>query len=206
MIKIMSTSETIENVLEFWFGEGRNATEIVDEKSALWWSKDDRIDKQITRRFTATVEAVASGQLSQWLESPRGLLALIIITDQFPRNIYRNTPRAFSCDALALSFAKTCVSSGAEQHLAPIECVFAYLPFEHSEVLADQQYSVDLYQALMASVGEGETELFNGYCEFARKHYEIIKHFGRFPHRNQILGRCSSDEEKVFLTQAGSSF
>ena len=199
-------NETIESVLEFWFGRGQSATEIAEQKSPLWWSKNEQMDREITRRFTATTEAAADGKLGDWAETPRGLLALIISTDQFPRNMYRNTPAAFSRDPLALALAQTAVDSGATQRLTPIQRVFAYLPFEHSEEPPEQQRSVALYQALAASVDATETDLFNDYCEFARKHQEIIQRFGRFPHRNEILGRVSSDEEVAFLAEPGSSF
>ncbi len=199
-------SEQIESVLEFWFGRGQTATEVAAEKTPLWWSKNDLIDREIIDRFAATSEAAANGELGHWAESPRGLLALIICTDQFPRNMYRDTPKSFSFDSVALGFAKQYVDRGAQRQLAPIERVFAYLPFEHSEELTEQQRSIALYQALAQSIGADEVELFNGYGEFADKHYQIIKRFGRFPHRNRILRRPSTDEERAFLEQAGSSF
>ena len=198
--------EEIHDILEFWFGRGQTATQVADEKTALWWSKNERIDREITDRFAATSEAAANGELAHWAESPRGLLALIICTDQFPRNMYRDTPRAFSRDPTALRFAKQCADSGTAQQLRSIERVFAYLPFEHSEALTEQQRSIILYQELAESAAPAETELFNGYLEFARKHHEIIERFDRFPHRNRILGRPSTDEELAFLKQPGSSF
>ena len=198
--------EKINGVLEFWFGNGKTATEIAEQKTALWWSKNQRIDREITDRFGALSEVAASGKLNFWTESPRGLLALIICTDQFPRNMYRNTPQAFAQDPVALGYAKQCVSSGAVAQLKPIERVFAYLPYEHSEDLTEQQKSVTLYQTLAKSVAPNETKLFNGFLDFARKHHETIKRFGRFPHRNRILGRPSSNEELVFLEQPESSF
>ena len=203
--------EQIESVLEFWFGRGQTATaqtanQVAEQKTPLWWHKNADTDQEIIDRFAATTEAVASGQLDHWADSSRGLLALIICTDQFPRNMHRDSPKAFACDPLALGFARQCVDGQAEQHLAPIERVFTYLPFEHSEELAEQQRSVALYQALVQSVGPDETELFNGYLDFAHKHHQIIARFGRFPHRNRVLRRRSTDEELAFLEQPGSSF
>lgn len=206
MAKTVQSAANIESVLEFWFGRGSTATEIADQKTPLWWSKNDRIDRQIAERFTATTEAAAAGQLDRWRETPRGLLALIISTDQFPRNIHRGTPRAFSCDPIALRLAAACADSGADRRLAPIQRVFAYLPFEHSEQLADQRRSVALYQFLAENAAAAERELFDGYLDYARRHHDIIERFGRFPHRNAILGRQSSDEERAFLEQPGSSF
>lgn len=198
--------EEIESVLGFWFGSGKTATEVAHEKTALWWGKDDSVDALITNRFAATTAAAANGELDHWRESARGLLGLIICTDQFPRNIHRNTPQAFASDAIALWFAKECVERGAERQLQPIERVFAYLPFEHSEELAEQQRALALYQALAQNVDPNETELFNKCLDFAHQHHRIIKRFGRFPHRNSILGRHSNDEELAFLKQPDSSF
>lgn len=198
--------QSIDDILGFWFGSEQTATAIAREKSELWWSKNDRIDAEITHRFAATTAAATNGELQQWGESPRGLLALIICTDQFPRNMYRNTPQSFSCDPIALRFAKQGMQSGVVQSLQPIQRTFAYLPFEHSEQLPDQQQSVALYQTLAESVAENERELFANYCEFARQHFDIIQRFGRFPHRNQILGRASTDEELAFLEQPDSAF
>ena len=201
-----SLSGRIDEILEFWFGEGQTASAVATEKSALWWSKNDHIDRTITKRFARTSAAAANGELTLWSESPQGLLALIICTDQFPRNMQRDTAQAFACDTVALAYAKQGVDSGAVQLLKPIEQVFAYLPFEHSEDRVEQQRSVALYQKLAESAPPHEAELFNGYLEFAHKHYDIINRFGRFPHRNLILGRASTEIERTFLEQPGSSF
>ena len=196
----------IDRVLAFWFGHGQTAIEVANEKTELWWSKNERVDREIVDQFAATSEAAANGELARWSESPRGLLALIICTDQFPRNMYRDTPRAFACDSVALAYAKQCVDDGVATQLRPIERVFAYLPFEHSEELAEQERSIALYHELTQSVCADEVKLFNGYLDYAQQHYDIIKRFGRYPHRNKILGRESSDEELAFLKQPGSSF
>ena len=196
----------IDRILAFWFGRGQTAIEVANEKTELWWSKNERVDREIVDQFAATSEAAANGELARWSESPRGLLALIICTDQFPRNMYRDTPRAFAYDSVALAYAKQCVDGGVATQLRPIERVFAYLPFEHSEELAEQERSIALYHELTQSVCADEVKLFNGYLDFAQQHYDIIKRFGRYPHRNKILGRESSDEELAFLQQPGSSF
>lgn len=199
-------TESIDTILAFWFGKGQTATEVAAEKNSLWWSKDADIDQQITDRFAATCEAVANGELADWAESPHGLLALIICTDQFPRNMYRDTERAFTFDSIALTFAKTCVDSGAAQQLTTIERTFAYLPFEHSEDIAEQKHSAALYKALADNATGDDAELLTNNLNYAVKHLEIIQRFGRFPHRNQILGRLSTEQEQIFLAQPGSSF
>lgn len=202
-------AESATTVLEFWFGPSGgdgDAAAIAADKSAMWWSKDARIDAEITARFAATVDAAAAGRLEAWGDAPRSQLARIICADQFPRNIHRDSPAAFACDRLALRWAKSCVDSGDDKRLAPIQRVFAYLPFEHSEALADQRSSLALYQALADAAPAGMRELFAAYLDFARRHHDIIARFGRFPHRNAILGRQSSAEELAFLQEPGASF
>ncbi|MGR3914666.1 MAG: DUF924 domain-containing protein [Gammaproteobacteria bacterium] len=219
-------TETIDSVLEFWFGRGTTAAEVAAEKTQLWWSKNAGIDREITARFAAGVSAIAvsatatdaaatdatatdaattdaaAGAFAGWSDSPRGHLALIIYTDQFPRNMHRDSAAAFAHDPLALRFAKQCDSA----RLRPIERVFAYLPFEHSEVPEEQERSVALYCELAARAAPSERELFDNYVTFARKHHDIIKRFGRFPHRNKALGRESTSQEVAFLREPGSSF
>jgi uncharacterized protein (DUF924 family) len=198
--------ETIDSILTFWFGNGSTAEEICAEKKALWWAKDEETDREITSRFRDVVQAVHEGRLDHWRETPKGLLASIICCDQFPRNMYRGTPRAFEFDPVALGMAEQILATGDHLELSPIQRVFAYLPFEHSEDPASQDKAVRLFADLVGEVDASEREIFTGFLDFARRHEEIIARFGRFPHRNVILGRESSDEETEFLTQPGSSF
>ena len=195
------------SVLEFWFGTKTDMAEINAEKSQLWWGKDSQIDLEITRRFEDLAERVRSGDgYGHWKADPRGCLASIIAVDQFPRNMYRGTPRSFAGDAVARSLAGHLIASGFDKSLSPLERVFAYLPYEHSESLEDQERSVALYRSLIEIVAPSEREMFEGFLDYALRHHEIIERFGRFPHRNDILGRGSSAEEREFLTQDGSSF
>jgi uncharacterized protein (DUF924 family) len=149
---------------------------------------------------------VGAGTHREWLATPHGALALILLADQFPRNIFRDTPQAFALDPLALAFANSVIDAGFDQKLRPIERVFCYLPFEHSELLIDQDRSVELFKALHAAVADMDKELFAGYVDFAVRHRVVIERFGRFPHRNRILDRASTAEEIEFLQQPGSSF
>ena len=146
-------------------------------------------------RFLPLWERAAGGGLGRWRGSPLASLALAIVLDQFPRNMFRGTPRAFSSDELALAVARAAVERGFDRLLSPVERTFVYLPFEHAEDLAAQRRSVALSSALSPD-----------RAEYARRHYEIIARFGRFPHRNAILGRESIAEEAEFLEQPGSSF
>ncbi len=198
--------ETIDSILTFWFGKGTTPAEIAADMGKLWFGKDDDVDREIEDRFKVVSQAVFDGDLDHWRESPKGLLASIICCDQFPRNIYRDTPKAFAYDAVALGMAEQMVATGADQELGPVQRVFAYLPYEHSESIECQDKSMALFAALLESSTTDSRELFENYLDYARRHRDIIVRFGRFPHRNGILGRESTDEEKAFLEQPGSSF
>ena len=196
----------INDIIHFWFGDAVGAAAIGEAQAKLWWGKDDRTDREIAERFADVVDQAAAGKLTDWASTPQGMLALVLCTDQFPRNIYRNTPQSFAYDAHARQFAEQCIARGLMQQLAPIHQVFIYLPYEHSEALADQQHSVTGYYTLAANAAADEKKLFDNYLKFAQQHYDIIARFGRFPHRNAILGRESTEMEKKFLTEPGSSF
>lgn len=178
---------TPESILHFWF----------EELSApQHFAKDAALDAAIARRFGATLQAAASGELSGWRQSARGRLAEIVVLDQFSRNVYRDTPRAFAQDGMALVLAQELVAQGLDQRLPAVQRAFAYLPYMHSESLLVQQESLRLYVALGAPDN----------LDFARRHEAIIARFGRYPHRNAALGRASTPEEQAFLQQPGSAF
>jgi uncharacterized protein (DUF924 family) len=199
-------NETIDSVLTFWFGAGQSIQEINKDKKSVWWNKDEEIDRKISDRFRALVNAVADSELDHWRESAKGLLASIICTDQFPRNIYRGTGKSFSFDVTGLELAQQIVATGVDRELTTIQRIFAYLPFEHSEDIALQAKSMELIEQLLEDAAVEDKEIFSGFLGYARRHYEVIERFGRFPHRNEILGRESTDLEKDFLTRPGSSF
>lgn len=198
--------ENPEAVLDFWFGANKDDAAVASERAKLWWIKRDETDSVIRERFEHMVCKAAQRELDVWAGSPQGRLALIILTDQFPRNMFRNTPEAFSLDALALAWCKEGLRNDAHRALRPIERVFFYLPLEHSESLDDQEQSVALFRELVGSVGEAGTGVFAGFLDYALRHREVIARFGRFPHRNRILGRESTGEEIAFLKEPGSSF
>ena len=177
------------DVLRFWFGEGAD----YGKAHKRWFVKDAAFDAEVRERFSQLHQKQLSSR--DWLNDPRSCLARIIVLDQFPRHIYRDSARAFSSDALALEAAKHMVTKGWDRSLLPVEKQFVYLPFEHCESLADQERACEL----MRPLGE---ELY----DWALRHKMIIERFGRFPHRNAILGRTSTPEEIEFLRQPGSSF
>ncbi len=191
-------SVTPDTVLDFWFGAPGSSER--GHSRAMWFKKDAAFDAALRLRFGALHAQAGAGQLTAWEREPASQLALIIVLDQFSRNLYRGAPASFACDAAALRLAKNLVARGADAALLPVMRSFVYLPYEHSEALADQDESVRLFELLEA---EPATK---GLAEWAHKHRDIVRRFGRFPHRNAILGRASTAEEIVFLQQPGSSF
>ncbi len=198
--------ETPSPINTFWFGSSASDTQVVKEKSALWWSKDQRIDQEIKEQFESYLLLAERGKLESWEATPEGLLALILLTDQFSRNIYRGTSQSFSYDPIARKLCSLGFEQGTPARLRPIERVFFYLPLEHSESIQDQEKSVKAFQHLLSEVSEEHRSIFQGYVDFAIRHYDIVARFGRFPHRNIILGRESTAEEIAFLKEPGSSF
>jgi uncharacterized protein (DUF924 family) len=199
--------ETPDTIHEYWFGTDlEDAAVTARQRARLWWSKDPEVDDEIRRRFEGCVIKAGSGELDKWASNPQDRLALILLTDQFPRSIYRDSAKAFAFDTKALSLAHTGIDAGSDVALRLLEKVFLYLPLEHSEALADQQRSVSLFQKLVDDAGPNEKPTFAEYLDFAVRHRDIISRFGRFPHRNKALGRNSTPEELSFLQQPGSEF
>jgi uncharacterized protein (DUF924 family) len=169
-------------VADFWRAAG----------PALWFAKDEAFDRRFRDRFLSLHEAAARGELSEWLATETGALALVLLLDQFPRNAFRGTPRMYASDALARQVAHAAIEAGHDRVAEPELAVFFYLPFAHSENLADQERSVSLVQRL------GQPNLSH-----AERHRDIIRRFGRFPHRNPILGRSMTEEEQRYLDGGG---
>ncbi|WP_296951725.1 DUF924 family protein [uncultured Massilia sp.] len=187
-------------VLDFWFGAPGSATD--GQPRREWFVKKDEFDDQVRTRFGAAIDEALAGGLRAWdEEGPQGVLARILVLDQFTRNAYRNTPRSFAGDALALAAARALVDGGADRTLAPWQRSFVYMPFEHAEDAAMQERAVALFSALAA-----EHPGFDQTLDYAHRHRGVIARFGRFPHRNAILGRASTPQEQEFLRQPGSRF
>jgi uncharacterized protein (DUF924 family) len=183
-----------EDVLVFWFGDV--AGDDFGGRQDVWFNSDPAFDAVVADRFAALHARASGGELAYWEETPRNALALVIVLDQFPRNIYRGTPRAFASDPMALTVAKRAIERGFDRTLRPVERLFLYLPFEHAEDMREQDRSISLVTAL----GDKKT------LDYAIRHREIIARFGRFPHRNAILGLASTAEERTFLAEPNSSF
>jgi uncharacterized protein (DUF924 family) len=190
--------DRIRAVLDFWFGESGSPDD--GSARAAWFRKDPAFDDKIRMRFGGLVDEAVTGSLDGWAANPEGALALLIVCDQFPRNLFRGDARAFALDARALSVAKRMVADGWDRGLRPVRRAFVYLPLEHAESLGNQRESVRLFGMLRDDPEAGQ------YLEWAVKHLEVIERFGRFPHRNESLGRPSTAEELAFLAQPGSRF
>lgn len=191
----MSQAKTI---LEFWFGHPNEPS--YGKPRQIWFLKEPDFDREIRSNFLEDYQKAARGYLDDWINSPESCLALILLLDQFPRNMFRDTPEAFATDWEALSAAQHAIGQSYDRELLPVQRMFMYLPFEHSEDLAHQRQCVKLFQQLTH-----EPDMVSA-IEYAFKHLQIISRFGRFPHRNQILGRISTPEEEEFLGEEGSLF
>jgi len=193
-------------ILEFWFGNFATCRETIDKQSSIWWGKDAEVDREIARRFEPDLQRLTAGELDHWQETPEGHLAMIILADQFPRNIYRDTAGAFAQDALALSLALRGMEDGTDEKLDLLQRVFFYMPLEHAESMHMQRRSVALQRQLAESAPEDTKEKFREFLDFAVRHCEVIEQFGRYPHRNAILGRPSTGAELEYLARPGSGF
>ena len=191
-------TEQIEKILTFWFGNTED--ENYGKPRVEWFMKNADFDQEIKNHFFDTYKKAKNQELKHWQESPQGAIALILLLDQFPRNLFRNDPQAFATDNLALSTADYAIKKGFDQELLPVQRWFIYIPFEHSENIEHQRYCLELFGKLK------NDPYSQNAIKFAQQHYDIIEKFGRFPHRNKILGRLSTKEEIEFLTQPNSSF
>ena len=197
--------ETAESLHAFWFG-GKADDAAADRQSKLWWGKSSVVDAEVAARFEPLVQAARSGALSGWADTPQQALALILLTDQLPRNIYRGTAASFASDAAARSITVAGLEREIDRQLKPIERVFFYLPLEHAESMADQDRAVSLYTRLFQEAPAAQVERYRNFLTFALRHRRVIERFGRFPHRNAIIGRESTPGEVSFLQEPGSAF
>lgn len=196
---------TPEAVLEFWFGpvvDGWTG----DDRGQLWFGGADN-DPEIVRRFGAALARAGRGELDDWATTPPGAVALIVLLDQFTRSVHRGTPRAFANDARALALTETVLARGWDAALPPPHRQFAYMPLMHSEDLARQERCVELFAALAEALPPARRSIGENALKHAREHRDLVARFGRFPHRNKILGRESTPEESEWLTaNAGKNY
>jgi uncharacterized protein (DUF924 family) len=190
------------SVREFWFGKLPLSPQALGERMGLWFGEDEltaRRDEQIRSRFGELFERAAAGELESWADGPRRRLSLIILLDQFPRNLFRAGARAFAFDEKALALTLSGMQSGADAALDAVERIFFYTPLQHAESLEVQEESVAAYRRLLAEAPEELRGSFAGVLDYAENHRSIIERFGRFPHRNGVLGRASTPAEEAWL-------
>lgn len=196
-----------EEILAFWFGEPATEPAAVDALMKRWFRSDPQLDAQIRDRFAAVMAGAAASRLQSWERQARGRLALILLLDQFPRNVFRGTAAAFTQDAKALDLTMRGIEAAQDRDLDPLERLFFYMPMQHSESITVQNRSVELFDELArSSRTDFIADAMANSADHARQHRDIIAEFGRFPHRNAVLGRTSTDAEVRFLEQGGPTF
>ncbi len=197
---------TAAAVLAFWLGAHPIDAAAMARVQGQWFMKNEAFDAELRQRFGPTIDAALAGGLGDWPESAEGRLALLIVLDQFTRNVFRGDARSFSGDARALALALDGIARGHDRAIPPLARIFCYLPLEHAEDLEMQARSVALFAALRDAPESEPKAFFEGTLDYARKHQQVIARFGRFAHRNAILGRASTPEELAYLAQPGAGF
>ena len=194
------------DVLNFWFRDAVRSPEALRRRGDVWFGTDPGFDHQCATRFGALLEDAARGVLDDWAGTPSGRLALVILLDQMPRNIHRGSPAAFAHDAKAAAHCVAAIESGQNRSLHQVECIFLYMPLQHAEDLDLQRRSVEQFESLAAEAHGAWFDYFSENARYARLHHDIVERFGRFPHRNRILGRHSTEEERRYLAGGAPTF
>ena len=197
---------TPRDVLAFWFEDAAKNPEALRRRGTVWFHSDPAFDRECATRFAATLEDAARGCLNDWAGTPHGRLALVIVLDQMPRNIHRGSPAAFMHDREAAAHCIAAIESGQDRFLDPVERIFLYMPLQHAEDLGLQHRSVEQFESLVSGADAAWRDHFAENAHYARVHYDIIERFGRFPHRNRILGRESTEEELRYLAGGAPTF
>jgi uncharacterized protein (DUF924 family) len=197
--KEVAMSDRIHEFLDFWFGNLGSADLPSSDRTTLWFGENEAVRQKLLETFRGEYEAASTGTLDTWSETPRGRLALIILLDQFPRYIHRRTSQAFACDAVAQKLCAEGLMQKMDQSLTLIERVFFYMPLVHSEDNNNQEQSIRLYQDLVSLSMSETTQIYQLFLAYAYAHFRVIKEFGRFPQRNKVLGRRSTEAELAFL-------
>jgi len=196
----------IERILSFWFKEHELTAPQIDGRMDIWFGEDPVFDHEIEKTFARDVEDASNGKLDYWAHQPRGRLALIILLDQFRRNIYRGMAEAFAKDKVALKLCVEGAMQKKDKGLTPIQRVFFYMPLQHAESRKVQAKSVEIFQRLAKAVSPTYRETFETVAQFAELHHDIVQQFGRFPHRNKVLNRKNTPEEEEYLAGDSPTF
>ena len=202
----MHDQRIAEDILDYWFGDSVRDPSRAPGRMEFWFGADPGRDAEMRSQWGELVIAASEGKLDFWTQAPRGRLAVIILLDQMRRNIYRGTAEAFRRDGRARYLMRDGVSRMMDLKLTPMERLFFYMPLQHAESLDDQELAVDRFLQLEREVASSYREIFAGFRKYAQKHRDIIARFGRFPHRNAILGRLDTAEESAWLAGGGEHF
>ena len=195
-----------QQVLDYWLGDTQHDPGTVSEKSRMWYSSVTAVDQYIDDTFGEVLELAGNSKLPSWLESPTGQLAIVILLDQFTRNLNRGSKHAWKNDGLALAIAERCVNSEDHLHLSYFGRVFLYHPYHHAESISEQEKAINLFEELYDEAPSDWQAPIRGFVDFAKSHCEIIRRFGRFPHRNEALCRESSREEIAYLLETRKKY
>lgn len=198
--------DTANDILEFWFGEALTGATALAAQARRWFGADPVLDAELRTRFGDLVELAGHGGLDHWRQTPEAALALVLLLDQLPRNLYRGSGHAFHFDSRALHITRHTLDQGFDTAVHPVQAVFFYLPLEHAEDFALQDESVACFEALLADAPAFAEPFLRGTLRYAYEHRELIHRFGRFPHRNALLGRPSSPDELAYLQGGGHTF
>ena len=196
----------IDAILSFWFREQALSAPQIDRRMDIWFGEDEVFDLECKKEFAQDIELASEGKLDHWAHKPHGRLALILLLDQFRRNIYRNTADAFAKDKLALKLCVEGARDKKDQGLTPIQKAFFYMPLQHTESIKVQDKAVEIFKRLAEAVSPTYRETFETMVTFAELHRDIIAQFGRFPHRNKLLGRDNTPEEEEYLAADSPDF
>lgn len=199
-------NQIAEAVLDFWFGPEDLSPTDTSDRMPIWFRSNADFDYDIERRFGKLVSLATKGEFDNWQDEPKTALALIILLDQFPRNLFRGTAKAFATDAKSLAVTKYALEQDYLDLLSPIEQVFLLMPFQHVEDLEDQVAGIEHYQRLARQAPSEWQGILKGVLDFARRHHVVIEKFGRFPHRNSVLNRDATTEESAYLDEGGDRF
>jgi uncharacterized protein (DUF924 family) len=193
-----------QEVLDTWFEDTRSNPDAIGSRMAWWFFANEDRDQKLKKIYQDCCEAALEGRLAKWQQEPASRLSLILLLDQFPRNLFRGTPRAFSGDDRAALLCLSGIAAGIDRELSPIERAFFYMTLQHTEDVVTQRVSVQKFKSLAEE--QKSVAVYSGFATYAQQHLDIVEEFGRFPHRNEILGRASSKEEIDYLESGGARF
>lgn len=203
----MSGLPSPDKIVDYWIGDARDDAELAQKRKKVWFGKSEKVDTYLAENFTQIIAELAAGRADDWAaQGPTGRLGAIIVLDQFTRNVFRGKRGAFENDFKALFLCKDGLMRGDDKTLSEVERQFFYLPLEHSERTADQKLCVDLFESLLLDARPSFRPIVLDALDYARQHKAVIDEFGRFPHRNTILGRQNTPQEEAYLAKPGSGF